>query len=300
MTPDPAPKAPPEFVAGASGNRIAIDRYGPRDGAVVILLPGGGQRRQSWRRTGERLGADGWHAIAADLRGHGDSDPALDGDYGYDRLVDDVVTLIEASGRRAVLVGASLGGKIALSAAGALPPGMIDALVLVDAVPRSVENGVARVASILQTPPEGFATPEAAAGMLAGPDGAVPAPDAVARLRRNMRLDEAGRWHWHWDSWFFDPSHGLGIKPALARLEAAARRVAMPALLMRGERSDVTDAAGAAALAACIPHLETVVIEGAGHMIVGDRNDAFVATLIDFLHRHISAPGLVRCGISAS
>jgi len=210
------------------------------------------------------------------------------------------VTLIEASGRRAVLVGASLGGKIALSAAGALPPGMIDALVLVDAVPRSVENGVARVASILQTPPEGFATPEAAAGMLAGPDGAVPAPDAVARLRRNMRLDEAGRWHWHWDSWFFDPSHGLGIKPALARLEAAARRVAMPALLMRGERSDVTDAAGAAALAACIPHLETVVIEGAGHMIVGDRNDAFVATLIDFLHRHISAPGLVRCGISAS
>lgn len=299
MTPDPAEPSP-EFVSGGRCNRIAIDRFGPRDGAAVILLPGGGQRRQSWRRTGEKLGADGWHAIAADLRGHGDSDPAPDGDYGYDRLVEDVLALIEASGRRAVLVGASLGGKIALSAAGALPPGMIDALVLVDAVPRSVENGVARVANILQAPPEGFATPEAAAEVLAGPGGAVPAPDAVARLRRNMRMDAAGRWHWHWDSWFFDPSHGLGIKPALRRLEDAARRVTIPALLMRGARSDVTDAAGAAALAACIPHLETAVIEGAGHMIVGDRNDAFTATLLDFLRRHISAPERVRSGISAS
>jgi pimeloyl-ACP methyl ester carboxylesterase len=76
--------------------------------------------------------------------------------------------------------------------------------------------------------------------------------------------------------------------------------VTVPALLIRGELSDVTDAAGAAALAACIPHLEIAVIEGAGHMLVGDRNEAFVAILLDFLHRHLPVSGLVRSGTSAS
>lgn len=291
--------APVETITGGSGNRIAIERFGPRDGPVAILLHGGGQKRQSWRRSGERLAAAGWHAIAPDLRGHGDSDPAPDGDYGYDRLIADLAALIAAAGGRAVLVGASVGGKIALAASAMLPPEMIRALVLVDAVPRSLEGGVARVASVLRPPPEGFASPQAAAEMLAASSGTPAAADAGERLQRNMRVDSAGRWHWHWDSWFFDPSHGLGIQPALARLEDAARGLTVPAMLMRGEHSDVTDAAGAVALAACIAHLEIAVIEGAGHMIVGDRNDAFVATLLDFLHRHVPVPGSVRSGISA-
>jgi pimeloyl-ACP methyl ester carboxylesterase len=286
-----ASSAAPEYVIGGGGTRIAIDRTGSPDSPAVILLHGGGQKRQSWRRTARHLAEAGWLAIACDVRGHGDSDPASDGDYGYDRLVEDAAALIEVAGGRAVLVGASLGGKIALAAAGKLPPEMIRALVLVDAVPRSLEGGIARVASILRPPPDGFDSPQAAATALAAANGTAPARDAGERLQRNMRRDAAGRWHWHWDPWFFDPSHGLGIQPALERLEDAARRVTMPALLVRGGLSDVTGAAGAAALAACIPHLEIAVIEGAGHMVVSDRNDAFDATLLDFLQRRIVMPG---------
>ncbi|ODP38478.1 hypothetical protein BFL28_13800 [Sphingomonas turrisvirgatae] len=276
---------------GSHGNRIAIERTGAPGASAVILLHGGGQKRQSWRRTGKQLAAAGWQAIACDVRGHGDSDPAPDGDYGYDRLVEDATSLIQAAGGRAVLVGASLGGKIALAAAGRLPPDMIRALVLVDAVPRSLESGIARVASILRPPPDGFDSPQAAAAALAATNGTATAPDAGARLQRNMRRDAAGRWHWHWDPRFFDPSHGLGIQPALTRLEDAARRVTAPTLLVRGELSDVTDAAGAAALAACIAHLEIAVIAGAGHMVVGDRNDTFDAILLDFLQRHVPVCG---------
>lgn len=290
-----------EFIPGGQGNRIAIERFGPRDGAVVILLHGGGQKRQSWQRSGTLLASEGWQVIAPDLRGHGDSDPAPDGDYGYNRLVEDLASLIEASGGNPILVGASLGGKIALAATAMLSPGTIRALVLVDAVPRSLEGGVARVAHILRTPSAGFASPQEAAEMLAASNGTPSAAsDAGARLRRNMRVDEAGRWHWHWDPWFFDPSHGLGIQPALSRLEDAARRVTMPALLVRGEHSDVTDASGAAALAMYIPHLQIEVIEGAGHMVVHDRNEAFNLTLLDFLRRRLPAPGPVRSAISAS
>lgn len=47
---------------------------------TVLLLHGGGQTRHSWQRTGARLAENGWHALAVDARGHGDSDWAADGD----------------------------------------------------------------------------------------------------------------------------------------------------------------------------------------------------------------------------
>ena len=49
------------------------------------------------RATGETLGAAGYHAVAFDARGHGDSDWAPDGVYGQDAMVDD----LEAPDRRA-------------------------------------------------------------------------------------------------------------------------------------------------------------------------------------------------------
>ena len=275
------PPTPLRFTGGA-GNGIAADAYGPEDGAVVLLAPGGGQTRHSWRRAGRQLGQRGYRAIAIELRGHGDSDRAPDGDYRYDRLIEDVAAIGAQVGRPMVLAGASVGGKMALAAAGYLPAGLIRALVLVDAVPRSHPGGIARVGAILKTPSEGFASLQEAADLISASGGRA-APAAVEGMRRNMREDAAGRWHWHWDPVFFTPEQQLGIEPAMDYLETAARHVTVPALLLRGGNSDVVDAAGAAALGALIPQLRIVEIAGAGHMIVGDQNDAFVDAMLAFL-----------------
>lgn len=66
---------------------------------------------------------------------------------------------------------------------------------------------------------------------------------------------------------------------------AAARRVGVPTLLVRGERSDVVHADDLAALRELIPHAEVIDVTGAGHMITGDDNDVFATGLADFTVR---------------
>ena len=41
------------------------------------------------------------------------------------------------------------------------------------------------------------------------------------------------------------------------------------------------------------------VIAGAGHMIAGDRNDAFANSLVEFLSRTVPIDGYARAGPSA-
>ena len=85
---------------GRSGLRLAGDEWGEPGGRVVILQHGGGQTRHAWKGAGETLGAAGYHAIAFDARGHGDSTWAPDGVYGQDAMVADLKCLIEQLGNR--------------------------------------------------------------------------------------------------------------------------------------------------------------------------------------------------------
>ena len=239
-------------------------------------------------RVAARIAAAGYRTASLDLRGHGDSDPAPDGDYAYPRLVADLFAVIRVLGPPAVVIGASLGGKIALAAAGDDPDGLIRGLVMVDTAPRTRTEGIARVVDVLRAPPEGFESPQAAADHVAGATG--PASAAAAdKLRRSLRQLPSGRWRWHWDEKFFGPNHGLGA-PAIPDLEAAAGRVRVPTLLVYGERSDVVDAEGIEALRVLLAQAEVRCIAGVGHMIVCDPNDAFGAALLDFLRRTAPAP----------
>ena len=49
--------------------------------------------------------------------------------------------------------------------------------------------------------------------------------------------------------------------------------------------SDIVSDRGARELQELIPHAEVVDVAGAGHMVAGDRNDAFNRAVIDFVGR---------------
>jgi pimeloyl-ACP methyl ester carboxylesterase len=55
--------------------------------------------------------------------------------------------------------------------------------------------------------------------------------------------------------------------------------VACPALLVLGERDAMTPPRGAAGLRTAIPHAETVVLEGCGHMMMTERPDKVLDAL---------------------
>ena len=149
-------ESPQPVQVERQGLQLVGDRWaGSGDGPVVVLLHGGGQTRHSWARTARRLAADGTTAIALDARGHGDSawDPA--GDYSIDAFVADLVGFVETLDAPPALVGASLGGITALTAAGE-HPGLASGLVLVDVVIQVHPAGVDRIRDFMRARPEGF------------------------------------------------------------------------------------------------------------------------------------------------
>lgn len=263
------------------GDRWAAE--GPRRGAVV-LLHGGAQRRYSWHRTGERLARHGWDAYAFDARGHGDSGWAPDGDYSGDASVADLRTVVSHIGESPVLVGASMGGMTSLQAL-AEDPTLARGLVMVDVVARMEPTGTARILEFMSGAPDGFGSLEEAAEAIAAYNPHRARPSSLDGLRKNLRQRENGRWYWHWDPAMLGDMRGGERRRDPGRLEEAARRIAVPTLLVRGGSSDVVSEEGMAHMRSLVPHAEVVEVAKTGHMIAGDDNDVFTERLTDFLDR---------------
>ena len=282
-TPVPMHKWP-----GADGLQIAGDAWGPRNGSLALLLHGGGQTRHAWKGAGETLGRAGYRAVAYDARGHGDSDWAPDGDYEVDRMIDDLVGVIEALGGEApILVGASMGGGTSLLAVG---EARLDAaaLVLVDVAPRIEPEGSRKIQEFMNQKPDGFDTLEEVAEAIANYQPHRPRPRTLDGLAKNVRLGPNGKYVWHWD-----PARRrsrVGIVAYRARLSECADRLSLPTLLVRGGLSDVLSEEGAQSFLAQCAHAEYVNVANAAHMVAGDRNDIFAASVIEFLTR-VAPPG---------
>lgn len=93
------------------------------DGEPVILLHGFPEISHSWRYQIPALAAAGFHAVAPDLRGYGESDrPADTGAYALPNLVGDLIGLITALGHESAhVVGHDWGGSIAWVTASRAP-----------------------------------------------------------------------------------------------------------------------------------------------------------------------------------
>jgi pimeloyl-ACP methyl ester carboxylesterase len=280
---------------GAAGNRLVADVYGD-DGPPVLLLHGGGQTRHAWDETALRIARTGRTAYALDQRGHGESDWIADGAYDFTDFAADARCVADAltrrSGARPIAIGASLGGIASLLAeAGAEAGGQgqaFAALVLVDITPRVDGEGVARIHGFMRAHArEGFASVEEAADAVAEYLPHRPRPRSHEGLKKNLRRSPDGRWRWHWDPRFLEGARVSeeGRKALEQKLVAAARRLQIPALLVRGGSSELVHEAHAREFLELVPHAEYVDVGDARHMVAGDRNDAFAVAILDFLAR---------------
>ena len=101
--------------SGLNGLTLVADEWNrgtdaAADRPTILMLHGGGQNRFSWKNTGQVLADEGFHVVALDSRGHGDSDRAPDADYDVETLTADVMEVLDAIGRPVMLIGASMGG----------------------------------------------------------------------------------------------------------------------------------------------------------------------------------------------
>lgn len=278
-----------EHVVARGGTRLALDRLGGVGGPRVVLMHGGGQTRHSWNRTAGVLAGQGYHVLNFDALGHGESDWAADGTYDLDRRADDLRTILEGEETPFALIGASLGGATAIHA---VAQGMRPhALILVDVVPNAERAGLERIRRFMLSAPNGFASIEEAAAAVAAYNPHRPDGGDREGLRRNLRVGDDGMLRWHWDPAIL----GEGQGDIRGDLDASSRKLAevdgLRTLLVRGLRSDVLSDASVAAFQAMLPSLEIAEVSGAGHMVAGDRNDAFARSVIDYLGMHMPAGG---------
>ncbi len=272
---------------GAGSLELAADAEGRWDGPACLLLHGGGQTRHAWGGTTRALGGAGFLAITLDQRGHGDSDWAPDADYSPDAYVADLRAVLGQIGRPTALVGASLGGLASLLAAGEPPGAPCSAVVLVDITPRLDPGGRDRVGRFMSSHGGGFASVEEAADAVAAYLPHRTRPADISGLARNLRLEEDGRYHWHWDPAFVTSNWPPRRQQRPERYEAAAAAVEVPMLLVRGARSEIVSEEAARAFLDAAPGAEYVDVAGAAHMVAGDRNDAFTASVLEFLGRRV-------------
>ena len=272
------------YFKGHGDIKIAADVWGSNNEELVILLHGGGQTRHAWGDTGKKLAEAGYHSVALDLRGHGDSEWHADGDYSIRAYKDDLVSIINEIGKPARLVGASLGGMASLVLAGdEINSDLCTALIMVDIGIYPDPVGSDRIVNFMLSGEKGFDSLEDVAKSISDYLPHRKKPKDLEGLKKNLRLKSDGRYYWHWDPRFIRRRPGSRDRRYFDLQLKAAEKVTIPTLLIRGALSDVVTLEDVDYFLSVISHAKFVEIEKAAHMIAGDRNDIFAEEAIKFL-----------------
>jgi pimeloyl-ACP methyl ester carboxylesterase len=272
---------------GFEGLKLIADVRGDKDEWPVLFLHGGGQTRHAWDKTAEFIASEGWLTISLDLRGHGESEWSAKGDYSFTAFSSDCISVVDQLEHPPVLVGASLGGISAMLAEGTSDREVSSGLVLVDIAPKSNPEGIQRISTFMRSGLDGFDSLEDVAAAIAAYTPQRVRPVNLEGLRKVVR-ERNGRWYWHWDPQVLSQERTEVVAQRFAGLlDVALRNIYVPTMLVRGLLSDVVTQEGVDYLLSMLPDVTLVEVEGAAHMIAGDKNDSFSDAVVAFLRDRI-------------
>jgi len=270
---------PESHAVDVNGLRLHYVDWGNPSAPPLVLLHGHGSNVHTFDQLADRLRHD-WRIIALDQRGHGDSDWA--DDYAGEHFVADFAGFASAVGlERFSLLGHSMGGLVAMAYA-ATNPGAVERLVIVDIGPEVGREGAESVRRQTVEAPEEFDTLEDVYAFLRASDPEPPDDMLRYRAKHGARQLENGRWGWKYDRALRSPS-GESRLPDPELLWAALASIPCPTLVVRGERSQVLDAAVAERMERTLPRGRRVEVENAGHRITLDNLDGLEREVRAFL-----------------
>ena len=101
--------------------RLHYADWGNEGAPALLLIHGGRDHCRNWDFVAEAL-RDDYHILAPDLRGHGDSQWLVGGNYAMIDYVYDIAQLVDQKHETPIsIIGHSLGGSIALQYSGVFP-----------------------------------------------------------------------------------------------------------------------------------------------------------------------------------
>ncbi len=246
---------------------------------VLLLLHGFTGSAATWRPL--EVAWPGFRTVAVDLIGHGASAaPDDETRYTMERCVADLGALIDAEcGGRAVVLGYSMGGRVARHLALAAPE-RVAALVLESASP-GIDDPAERAARVASD--RALAESIERAGLEAFVDRwqALPLFATQSRLPDDVRLRLRQQRLRNRPGGLANSLRGMGAgaqRPTLARLG----ELAMPVLMVAGE-DDAKYRELARAMGGRIPRARVEIVEGAGHAVHLEQSAAFASLVKEFL-----------------
>jgi pimeloyl-ACP methyl ester carboxylesterase len=266
--------APEHGAVVAEGARITFRAWGPVGAPVTVLVHGGAAHAGWWDHVGPLLLASSspHRVVALDLSGHGDSD--WRDAYALETWAAEVLAVAEAQGGDAppVVIGHSMGGFVALTAARDHGD-RLAGVVAVDSPVRTMSSETrAWLESHTDVPPPKVHPDRAT---ILGRFRTLPTDDAsldyvVRHVAAGSIREAEGGW-----SWKFDPR--IFVRSRMEPEELA--EADCPVALLRGDRgmasTDITDAV-AARLGG---HVPVTVVRDSGHHVMLDQPLALTAVV---------------------
>jgi pimeloyl-ACP methyl ester carboxylesterase len=233
-------------------------------------------RGRNWTQVAQALAEAGYPGVLFDLPDHGASAWTPGFSYpGMAAAVADEIDVRLGSAARLIVVGHSMGGKVAMLTA-LNHPELVSGLAVIDIAPghsAQVDTFGPLVAAMRSLD---FAT----LGSRAEADERLRAqvPDDAVRLFLLQNLRRKGGWHWQPNlAMLGDSLDAIGGWP-----EVTAAPYPGPVLWLAGENSPYVRPEHEPEMTRLFPAVRTVVVPGAGHWVHADAPDAVIAALLDF------------------
>jgi pimeloyl-ACP methyl ester carboxylesterase len=269
------------------GTDLALAEAGA-GGRPLLLVHGIAGAKEDFTEWLDRLAERGYHAVAFDQRGHGESASAAPGrPFSLLDFAEDVVGLAdELDWPRFTLLGHSMGGMVAQLVALEWPA-RLDALVLMDTGPRCPDGVDASLVELgAKVVREG-----GMAGLIEAQRATGPGPlDSAPHQRVSAERPGYGEWC-DAKTLAASPDMWIAISAEIVnqpdRLEQL-RSLAVPTLVLVGAE-DQAFVAQSTAMSSAIPGAALAVIAGGGHSPQFESPDAWWEALTRFLDKEVPA-----------
>ena len=253
--------APVDVVVGGEPFDVAaaFEVAGPEEAPTLVFLHGTRVTRAMWDPQVAGL-ADRFRVVTVDLPGHG---VLADMTFRMARAVAIAGSVIERNGGRAIVIGQSLGGYVAMELAAAHPE-MVAGLVLCNSTtePRTVARRAPRAVGVYLVDRVG----ERYLGR-----GAPVRPDVPLRGPAPRATN----------GWLFKGGYRAVVTALRTSFLPRLAGYPGPALLVNGADDPLFRRGEREFLAACSDG-RLRVIEGAGHLVNSEQPEAFNAAIVEF------------------
>lgn len=261
-----------KYLHEATQGRIAYDVQG--SGPLVLMVPGMGELRSTYRFLTPALVAAGYTVATTDLRGHGDSDATFTS-YGDVDTARDIEGVLRDLGRPAVVVGNSMAAGSAVIVA-AEHPDLVAGLVLIGPFVRQPGTSAAArlLFRVLMARPWAAAVWKAYMPKLYA--GMKPFDFTEYRQEAIKSMKRPG----------YQRAFSLTSRTDHLRASECLSAVSSPALVLMGEKDpDFKDPRAEAEWIATTLCGSSVMVPDAGHYPHSQRPEQSSAAILEFLSR---------------